>query len=129
MLRRTFTALAMTATAILLATSTAQAADVLVNTAWPYEGRGSALWTENGDLLIVCDNWSDGWGARGYIYVPKAGDPENGTVLIKGDDPKHSETDGCRSYSKNISETTALSIKVCLYHGTEVKYCDYRSIR
>ncbi|MCG8925035.1 hypothetical protein [Lentzea sp. CC55] len=127
MLRKTITALAMTATAVLLATGTAQAADAYVSTAAPAEGHGSAYWAENGDTLTVCDNEADGWGTRAYIYVPNQPNPANGTVLIKGNDPK--SADGCYAYSENISETTALSIKVCLYSGATVDYCDHRRIR
>jgi hypothetical protein len=127
MLRKTITALTMAATAALLATGTAQAADTSVYTSWPAEGYGSAHWAENGDTLTVCDNAADGWGTRAYIYVPNQPNPANGTVLIKGNDPKSS--DGCYAYSENISETTALSIKVCLYKGSTVDFCDYRRIR
>jgi hypothetical protein len=67
------------------------------------------------------------WGIRAYIHVPNAPGSANGTVLLKGDDPN--ATDGCHSYSKNISETTALSIKVCLYSGATVDYCGHRRIR
>lgn len=127
MLRKTITTLALAGTAALFASGNAQAADTVVDTPPPVYQYGSAGWTENGDTLTVCDNVGDGWGTRGYIYVPDQPNPANGTVLIKGDDPKVS--DGCHSFSKNISETTALSIKVCLYHGDTVDFCDYRRIR
>ena len=127
MLRKTITALATTATAVLLATGTAQAADAWVETPWPAQGHGTASWTENGDTLKVCDIEADGYGTRAYIYGPNQPNPANGTVLIKGNDPKSS--DGCYTYSENISETTALSIKVCLYAGDFVGYCDHRRIR
>jgi hypothetical protein len=127
MLRKTITALATTAMAVVFATGTAQAADTSVYTAWPYEGHGSAHWAENGDTLTVCDLAADNAGTRAYIYVPNQPNPANGTVLIKGNDPKSS--DGCYAYSENISETTALSIKVCLYSGSTVTACDYRRIR
>ncbi len=127
MLRRIITVLAMVSATVLLTTSAAHAADTSVTTAYPAEFHGWAGWAENGDTLTVCDGEADGWGTRGYIYVPNQPNPANGTVLIKGNDPNSS--DGCYSYSENISETTALSIKVCLYHGATVSYCDYRRIR
>ena len=127
MLRKTIIALTTAASAVLLATGTAQAADTSVYTGWPYEGHGSAHWAENGDTLTVCDHEADGAGTRAYIYVPNQPNPANGTVLIKGNDPK--SADGCYAYSENISETTALSIKVCLYSGATVDFCDYRRIR
>lgn len=127
MFRRIITVLAMASTTVLLAAGAAHAADTWVYTASPAEYHGYASWTEDGDTLTVCDKNADGWGTRGYIYVPNQPNPANGTVLIKGNDPN--ATDGCYSYSENISETTALSIKVCLYSGALVGYCDYRRIR
>ncbi|MEO6087522.1 MAG: hypothetical protein ABIQ18_30870 [Umezawaea sp.] len=88
---------------------------------------GHATWVENGDTLTVCDEFGDNMGVRGYIYRPNAGDPANGTVLLKGDDP--STTDGCASYSKNIDESIVISIKVCNYQGASITKCQYARLR
>jgi len=128
MIRRIATALTAASAVVLLSAGVAQAADTRVYTQdlWGTY-LGSATWTENGDSMEVCDTAADGWGVRGYIYVPNAPFPEDGTVLIKGNDPS---SDGkCAAFSKNISETTALSIKVCIYRGSSVTYCEYRRIR
>jgi hypothetical protein len=87
---------------------------------------GHATWIENGDTLFVCDDAADGWGVRGYIYEPNAGDPANGTVLIKASDGKYDNE--CASVSVNVDESIRLSIKVCNYKGASVILCGYRSI-
>lgn len=84
---------------------------------------GNATWTENGDTLTVCDTKADGYGVRGYIYEPYLDDFENGTVLIKGNDP--SSDGNCASFAENISETIRIGMKVCQYKGDWVGYCHY----
>jgi hypothetical protein len=85
------------------------------------DSTGYASWVENGDTLTVCDLSADGWGVRGYVYEPYAGNEEDGTVLIKADDP--SDDGDCTSVSKNISETVTIWLKVCNYAGASVVAC------
>ncbi|MEH1165387.1 hypothetical protein V6V47_08365 [Micromonospora sp. CPCC 205539] len=122
--RHRITAVVATATAgVLLTAGAAQAASPI----WLSDGSGVANWTEDGDRLTVCDQAADGWGVRGYIYRPNAGDPANGTVLIKVSDP--SSNSDCASASADISESIAINIKVCNYAGDVVTYCRYTSAR
>ena len=92
-MRRAGIAFAAAAVGVVISVGSASAADGGLFTA---NGSGHAKWTENGDTLEVCDDYPDNKGVRAYIYRPNAGDPANGTVLIKGDDPKTS--DGCCVY-------------------------------
>ncbi len=91
------------------------------------DNSGYATWVENGDTLTVCDDKADGWGVRGYIYRPYAGDPANGTVLIKASDPSYNGE--CVSVSKNVDESVAISIKVCNYRDTNIIFCEYARLR
>ena len=125
MKRRIGTVVAAAAGLVLLGTTAAYADTTVYSVNNGYD-RGRATWTENGDTLMVCDLLPDGWGARGYIYLPNAGDHENGTVLIKASDGN--ATDGCVSVSKNISETVTIGIKVCTYAGSVVDNCEYEII-
>jgi hypothetical protein len=126
MVRRITTILAATSAFIMLVVGTATADELVY--AWnsnTYKA-GSALWTENGDTLFVCDRAADGAGTRGYIFQP-TDNQGNGTVLIKASDSN--STDGCVSAAKNISETIAIAIKVCLYQGDWVGNCEWALIR
>ena len=115
------------AAGLLMVAASANADDTgRLNTAAPDGYGGYAYWTENGDKVTACDTESEGWGVRAYIYTPYAGDPENGTVLIKVNAP--SAASGCASSSVNISETANISLKVCEYAGSWVGYCNYLSI-
>jgi hypothetical protein len=119
-------ALALAATGVLLAAGTSHAYDRGIPTS--VGNAGWADWTEDGDKLRVCDQAANGYGVRGYIYIPNSdSDPGNGTVLIKGDDP--SGDGGCEEFTKNISETIHISIKVCEYAGAVVKNCNYSAFR
>jgi hypothetical protein len=124
MKHKLITVLGLVAAGVLASSGTSQAADSGVYTA---TGGGWAGWTENGDTLTVCDLSADGYGVRGYIYTPYSSNPENGTVLIKGNDP--SDDGNCATFAKNLSETAHISIKVCEYAGDVVKYCEYTAIR
>ncbi|MEU2423354.1 hypothetical protein ABZ619_20405 [Streptomyces sp. NPDC007851] len=124
MKRKLITVLGLAAAGIFAGAGTSSAADAGVYTT---TGGGWAGWTENGDTLTVCDLSSDGYGVRGYIYTPYSSEPQNGTVLIKGNDP--SNDGNCATFAQNLSETIHISIKVCEYAGDVVTYCDYRSIR
>ncbi|MFF3332563.1 hypothetical protein ACFYWX_23865 [Streptomyces sp. NPDC002888] len=118
-------ALALAAVGLLFGAGNSYAYDAGVYTS---SSNGWADWTEDGDKLAVCDRYADGYGVRGYIYIPNsASDPGNGTVLLKGDDP--SADGACKYFTKNISETVHISIKVCEYAGDVVKYCRYTAIR
>lgn len=125
--RRLATAFALAGALTVLGAGAAQADDMQILIA--LSGRltsGIGDWTENGDTLTVCDQRSDGWGTRGYIYQPTPGDPFNGTVLIKVSDPEH---DGdCVAVSKNLSETISIAIKVCNYQGAKIAACEYAVI-
>ena len=87
---------------------------------------GYAIWTEVGDNLQVCDRAADGWGVRGYIYVPTTTGSANGTVMIKASDPKF-DTE-CASVSVDLDEHIDLSIKVCNYKGASIVLCNWESI-
>ncbi|MFD6419840.1 hypothetical protein [Streptomyces sp. NPDC060194] len=106
---------------LMFASGTAQA-DAAVGIS---DGSGYATWTENGDTLTVCDTASDGWGVRGYIYRPYAGNPGNGDVLIKAS----SGGNGCVAVSKDIAENIAISIKVVNYKGDEIILPAWRAAR
>jgi hypothetical protein len=120
-MRRAGVAVAVAAVGVVVNAGLASAADGGVS-----NGSGGALWVENGDTLTVCDTLGDNKGVRGYIYRPNAGDPANGTVLIKASDP--SNDGNCVSVSTNISETIAISIKVCNYQGASITNCVYGRI-
>lgn len=124
MTHKLITVAGLVAAGVLASTGTSQAADAGVYTT---TGGGWAGWTENGDTMTVCDISSDGYGVRGYIYTPYAGDPANGTVLIKGNDA--SNDGNCATFAENLSETRSISIKVCQYAGDVVKSCAYTRIR
>lgn len=127
MIRRIATILAATSAFVMLVAGTAAADDMLVYAPnGEIEQAGSAKWTENGDLLTVCDREADGYGVRGYIYRPYAEDYGNGTVLVKANDPSFGS--GCTAVSTNISEVIPIAIKVCMYKGDWVGYCRWRSI-
>lgn len=115
--------LAATAASVMFVSGTASASDTSLSTP---DHAGAASWTENGDTLRICDNDPDGWGVRAYVYRPNAADPWNGTVLIKGNDPKFDND--CTAVSEDVDEYIRLSIKVCLYKGASIKNCSYRSI-
>jgi hypothetical protein len=115
--------LAAAAAGVMVTAGTAHASDAGL---YVLDGSGHATWTENGDTLQVCDDEADGWGVRGYIYVPNSGDPANGTVLIKASDPKFDSE--CKSVSVNLDESIDLSIKVCNYQGDSIILCAYESI-
>jgi len=115
--------LAAAAAGVLVTAGTAYANDATV---YVLDDSGYAYWIENGDTLTVCDREPDGWGVRGYIYVPDAPGSADGAVMIKASDPKY-DTD-CYSASVNVDESIRLSIKVCNYKGASVVLCDYRSI-
>jgi len=123
-MHRAGVACAVAAVGLVVGAGVAGAADGAVTTA---NGSGYADWVENGDTLTVCDRAGDDKGVRAYIYRPNAGDPANGTVLIKGDDPN--ATDGCRTYAKNIDESIVISIKVCNYQGASITNCVYKRLR
>lgn len=117
-------AVAAAAMAVVVNTGVASAADGYVAVT---DGSGHAYWVENGDTLYVCDDRPDNWGVRGYVYRPYAGDPKNGEVLIKDNDPSY---DGnCSSLSKNIDESISISLKVCNYQGASVIFCEYTRLR
>lgn len=122
--RRAGTVLAAAAAGVMVTAGAANAADGGV---WVADRSGYATWVENGDTLKVCDEAGDGWGVRGYIYRPYAGDPGNGTVLIKANDPSYNGE--CFALSKDIDETIPISIKVCNYQGASIIYCQYASLR
>ncbi|MEV6505406.1 hypothetical protein [Streptomyces sp. NPDC051642] len=124
MKRKLITVLGLVAAGIFAGAGTSSADDAGVLTT---TGNGYAAWTENGDTLTVCDLYGDGYGVRGYIYTPYASAPQNGTVLIKGNDK--SADGNCASYAANLSETIHISIKVCEYAGDVVTYCAYTPIR
>ncbi|NUO42519.1 MAG: hypothetical protein HOV73_08140 [Streptomyces sp.] len=124
MKRKLITVLGLVAAAIFAGAGTSQAADVVVYTT---TGGGRAGWTENGDTLTVCDISSDGYGVRGYVYTPYSDAPQNGTVLIKGNDP--SNDGNCAAFPGDLSESIHISLKVCEYAGDVVTYCDYVKIR
>lgn len=124
--RRISATFAAAAAVVLVSAGTAHAAswDVFVET---FDSSGLAYWTENGDTLDVCDIRADGFGVRGYIYLPNASDPANGTVLFKGNDP--SSAGDCTSFTKNIAENIPLGIKVCNYRGSDVVDCGWKWAR
>lgn len=126
MIRRIATILAATCAFVMLVAGTAAADTSVYTTTSDGWYAGSATWTENGDSLQVCDERADGYGVRGYIYLPNAGDHANGTVLIKASDPSYDPN--CVTVSKNISETVTIAIKVCLYKGASVGRCDWNLI-
>ncbi|MEO6084139.1 MAG: hypothetical protein ABIQ18_13660 [Umezawaea sp.] len=115
-------AFAAAAVGVVVSAGVASAADGTVS-----NGSGRADWYEHADTLSVCDNKGDGRGVRGYIYRPNAGDPANGTVLIKASDP--SDDGNCVSVSENIDESIAISIKVCNYQGASITNCVYKRLR
>ncbi|MCG8925036.1 hypothetical protein [Lentzea sp. CC55] len=115
---------AAAAAALLVSAGVASAGDGGVSVA---DNSGYADWIENGDTLTVCDQRADGWGVRGYIYRPYAGDPANGTVLIKASDPSYNGE--CVSVSENIDESVAISIKVCNYKDSSIIYCQHKRLR
>lgn len=123
-LRKAFTVIGLVTAGVFAGAGTSQAADAGVYTA---TGGGWGGWTENGDTLTVCDLSADGYGVRGYIYTPYASAPQNGDVLIKGNDP--SDDGNCATFAKNLSESIHISIKVCEYAGDVVKDCNYARIR
>jgi hypothetical protein len=128
MLRRIATVFAAATALVLGVAGTAYAHDQtvqLVDRWWGYH-YGYATWTENGDTLKVCDTFSDGYGVRAYVYVPYTGDEENGTVLLKVSDP--SNDGNCASTTKNINETTTISLKVCEYAGATIDSCAWELI-
>lgn len=126
MVRRITTILAATSAFVMLVVGTATADEIVYAWNANTDYAGSALWTENGDTLSVCDRAADGGGTRGYIFQPTDTNG-NGTVLIKASDSN--STDGCVSVAKNISETISIGIKVCLYQGDWVGNCDWALIR
>jgi hypothetical protein len=92
---------------------------------------GQAEWHEATDQLTVCDRQADGYGVRAWIYRPTPpGDSGNGTVLMAQEDSNSS--DGCKSTSRDISESGLTSIKICLYHtenGSRVyHFCRWHSL-
>ena len=115
--------LASAAAGVMVTAGTAYANDASVGM---FDGSGRATWIETGDTLIVCDKAPDGWGVRGYIYVPESEGSADGTVLIKASDPKY-DTD-CVSASVDLDEHIDLSIKVCNYKGASVILCSHVSI-
>ncbi len=122
--RRVGTVLGAAAAGVVATAGGAYASDGRVDVA---DLSGYATWVENGDTLKVCDQRGDGWGVRGYVYRPYAGDPANGSVLIKKNDPSY---DGeCASVSQNIDESVAISLKVCNYQGSVVLLCQYTRLR
>lgn len=125
-MRRAGIAFAAAAVGVVISVGSASAADGGVYTP---NRNGYADWIESGDTLTVCDRVSDGKGVRAYIYRPNAGDPANGTVLLKGDDPKTTDGDGCHSYSKNIDESIVISLKVCNFQGSSITNCAYVRLR
>lgn len=127
--RRIATVLTVAAGFVLLGASAAYAGDqrVEIDDYWYGYSLGHATWTENGDTLKVCDDYPDGYGVRGYIYVPYTGNEENGTVLMKASDP--SNDGNCVTTTKNISETGPLYIKVCNYAGAAIGPCNWVQIR
>ena len=122
--------LALAAAGIVAGTGTSYAGTVTPQSdggVYTTTGGGYASWTENGDTLSVCDIAGDGHGVRGYIYEPSSAGSSGGHVLIMGNDPE--STDGCHAFYKNISETVAISLKVCEYQGTVVNDCDWVELR
>lgn len=128
MLRRIATVIAAASALILGVAGTAYAHDKTVELdEWFYNyALGDATWTENGDTLKVCDDRADGYGIRAYIYVPYTGDEGNGTVLVKVSDPSYDGS--CVSTTKNISETTQISLKVCQYAGATIGECTWEQV-
>lgn len=120
---RAATVFAAATAGVLLTAGAAHASDAGVSV---LDDSGYAIWTEDGDNLQVCDRAADGWGVRGYIYVPTTEGSANGTVLIKASDPKY-DTD-CASVSVNLDEHIDLSIKVCNYKGASIVLCNWLSI-
>ena len=125
-MHRAGVAVAVAAVGVVINAGIASAADGYVYTA---DNSGYADWIENGDTLTVCDRVADSWGTRAYIYVPDSPGSANGTVLIKGDDPKTTDGDGCHSFAKDISETTRLSLKVCNFKASAIANCRHTSLR
>jgi hypothetical protein len=123
-MRRAGVAFAAAAVGVVVNAGGASAADGKVATS---DNSGTATWVESSDTLIVCDKSPDGWGVRGYIYRPYVGDPGNGRVLFKLNDP--SSNGVCVSASENIDESISISIKVCNYNGADVLFCEYRNLR
>ena len=128
MLRKTATVFAAATAIVLGAAGTAYAHDktVELQDIWYGFDYGYATWTENGDTLKVCDVYSDGYGIRGYVYIPNTGDEGNGTVLLKASDP--SNNGSCVTTTKNISETTTIALKVCQYAGATIASCTWELI-
>ena len=115
--------LAAAAAGVMVTAGSAYANDAYVEV---LDGSGSAFWVENGDTLRVCDSEADGWGVRGYIYVPDFAGSADGAVMIKASDP--SAADGCVSVSKDLPEQIDLSIKVCNYKGDSIVLCNHATI-
>jgi len=121
--RRAGVVLAAAAAGVMVTTGTAYANDAYVEV---LDGSGNAVWIENGDTLSVCDTKPDGWGVRGYIYVPDAPGSADGAVMIKASDPS---ADGdCVAASMNVPEQIDLSMKVCNYKGASIIFCNWVSI-
>ncbi|MEO6089178.1 MAG: hypothetical protein ABIQ18_39305 [Umezawaea sp.] len=123
-MRRAGIAFTAAAVGVVVSAGGASAANGRVSTSY---NSGTAAWVESSDTLTVCDNIADGWGVRGYIYRPYIGDPGNGRVLFKLNDP--SSNGACVSASNNIDESISISIKVCNYQGSDVLFCEYTNLR
>ena len=115
--------LAAAAAGVMVTAGTAYANDAFVSV---LDGSGNAAWIENGDTLSVCDSKADGWGVRGYIYVPDFDGSADGAVMIKVNDP--SAAGDCVSASMDLPEQINLSIKVCNYKGDSIILCNHKVI-
>ncbi|MFE6691869.1 hypothetical protein ACFVFQ_36045 [Streptomyces sp. NPDC057743] len=117
-------ALALAGIGLVGMAQTATANDLTVYT---HDNSGHAKWFEAKHEIGVCDDKADGWGTRGYIYRPKHGDPGNGTVLLKVNDP--SAKGHCGWGRLPQSPAGHLNIKVCSYKGAKIEDCTWAPIR
>ncbi|WKK26295.1 hypothetical protein QZH56_12270 [Streptomyces olivoreticuli] len=106
-------------------TQPAWAADI--TTVYTTDYAGHASWDDGARKLTVCDDKADGWGTRAYVYRPNSGDPGNGTVLLKVNDPNASGP--CQHGYLASNPGGHISLKVCSYQGARVEDCDWKKIR
>lgn len=127
-LRRSLTALATTAAAIVLSFAVANpalAADFTMQTQDGDPG-GKIYWTAYGDVVKVCDQEADGWAVYASIgyYIGTSWGDEVYDLQVGGNGNciTRRASDGALY---DLSETKPIFLKVCLDKSTENhSYCD-----
>ncbi|MFD0557523.1 hypothetical protein FB566_2797 [Stackebrandtia endophytica] len=113
MLKRTMQTVAMAVIAIVTSfalAATAHAADMTIRTTDDNPG-GKLEFTQNGDIVKLCDTQADGWRAVGYVIKP------NGSrqyMLAASGNGNCTTKRANQGSPYNLVEGTTYTFKVCL---------------